>query len=400
MPKTIVLLLVLIIWLSPEIVAVYFIMPLWGGQEWDMYHWSYFCYNYAWFFRITFGAMFFLLARKIWISTQNKLHKPFIILLLLVYGGVTYMANFMMRADNRYVQPMNKVFATKSKNKVPIDRLVLGVEINGDIKAYPIQYLAYHHQIVDTVGNEPLMVTYCNVCRTGRIFSAKVNGKNEAFRLVGMSQWNAMFEDKTTGSWWQQATGEAIIGPLKGSQLNEIECQQVTLREWFAQHPKSLIFQPDSSFVETYADYKAYEDGTTEGTLTRYDTNSWQQKSWIVGIEIGSKSIAYDWNDLKDQKLIQNTFENIAILVLLGEEDKSFRVWNRKVGPVVLDFFRNDSTQMLMDKQTMSVWADYGKCLEGQLAGTQLKSIKAYQEYWHSWQDFHSNTAQYLDDHR
>ena len=70
------------------------------------------------------------------------------------------------------------------------------------------------------------MITYCTVCRTGRVYSPIVNGKLEKFRLVGMDHFNAMFEDETTKSWWQQATGIAIAGPLKGSRLEEIPSHQ------------------------------------------------------------------------------------------------------------------------------------------------------------------------------
>ncbi|MFX5562960.1 DUF3179 domain-containing (seleno)protein, partial [Acinetobacter baumannii] len=64
--------------------------------------------------------------------------------------------------------------------------------------AYPIQFIGYHHQVVDTVGGEPIIATYCTVCRTGRIFSSTVDGVPEKFRLVGMDHFNAMFEDART----------------------------------------------------------------------------------------------------------------------------------------------------------------------------------------------------------
>ena len=101
-------------------------------------------------------------------------------------------------------------------------RLVIGVVNNGEAKAYPIRFLGYHHQVQDTVGGKPVIVTYCTVCRTGRVFEPMVNGKPEKFRLVGMDHFNAMFEDATTKSWWRQVNGEAITGKLKGQQLPEV----------------------------------------------------------------------------------------------------------------------------------------------------------------------------------
>ena len=81
-------------------------------------------------------------------------------------------------------------------------RLVVGVEIDGDARAYPVQFIGYHHQVRDTVHGAPVIVSFCTVCRTGRVFRPVVDGHPESFRLVGMDHFNAMFEDSTTGSWW------------------------------------------------------------------------------------------------------------------------------------------------------------------------------------------------------
>ena len=40
------------------------------------------------------------------------------------------------------------------------EELVLGVEWGGEVRAYPVRMLRYHHVVNDTVGGEPLLVTY------------------------------------------------------------------------------------------------------------------------------------------------------------------------------------------------------------------------------------------------
>lgn len=100
-----------------------------------------------------------------------------------------------------------------------------------EASAYPIQFIGYHHQVRDTVGGQPVMVTYCTVCRTGRVFLPKVQGAAETFRLVGIDHFNAMLEDARTGTWWRQATGEAVGGPLRGEVLPEIASTQASLGE-------------------------------------------------------------------------------------------------------------------------------------------------------------------------
>src|SRR5690349_5076946 len=109
--------------------------------------------------------------------------------------AIIYMFNFKMVADHMFLQPSKVTFQAQPGNLLKDSSIIVGVEINGNVKAYPIRFIAYHHQVQDTVGGKPLIVTYCNVCRTGRVFEPIVKGKHEKFRLVGMDHFNAMFED-------------------------------------------------------------------------------------------------------------------------------------------------------------------------------------------------------------
>ena len=155
-----------------------------------------------------------------------------------ILAVVIYMANFQMAADAMFRQPKSLVMAAASGNSVEFNRLVIGISVNGEAKAYPIRFLGYHHHIQDTIGGRSILVTYCTVCRTGRVFEPLVNGKKESFRLVGMDHFNAMLEDETTGSWWQQATGKAISGKLKGMQLPEVHSTQTSLAQWMEVYPQ------------------------------------------------------------------------------------------------------------------------------------------------------------------
>jgi hypothetical protein len=107
-----------------------------------------------------------------------------------------------------------------------------------------------------------------------------------------MDHFNAMFEDKTTRSWWRQENGEAVAGPLKGNALPEWPCTQTSLKTWLQWHPSSLIMQPDTNFREEYEDESDFEVVGLEGKLTVYDTASWHDKSWIAGVTIGETSKA------------------------------------------------------------------------------------------------------------
>src|ERR1700709_611194 len=146
-------------------------------------------------------------------------------------------------------------------------KLIIGVVVARRAKPCRIEIIGYHHQVRDTIGNTPVMITYCTVCRTGRAFSPYVNGKIESFRLVGMDHFNAMFEDATTGSWWRQSTGEAVIGPLKGAALPEFDSSQTSLRKWFELRPEGLVMQPDEASLENYDKEGKFERGENKGKL-------------------------------------------------------------------------------------------------------------------------------------
>jgi hypothetical protein len=361
-----------------EIANVYFIMPMPGSQRLESIGLAYFLYSWRWIFRIGLGI---LVAFSFWRAEFQPKRLWLPALTLLIWGAITYLFNFKMTAERMFIQP-KLVMKTAADNTVELKRLVLGVSHNGEASAYPIQYLAYHHQVRDQVGGQPIMVTYCNVCRTGRVFAPKVMGKNENFRLVGMDHFNAMFEDSRSKSWWRQENGEAIAGPLKGQFLPEIPSRQMTLQQWLRYHPNSKIMQADTTYKEEYAFQKNFETGNKKGTLTRSDTLSWRDKSWVLGIRIGQASKAFDWNELKEKRLIQDRVGETPIVLALAKDNKSFVAFERPAGQKFT--LRNDT---LFRGGIAYNWL--GQALDG---GTQaLKPIQVYQEFWHSWRSFHGD---------
>lgn len=296
-----------------------------------------------------------------------------------------------------FLQPRSLKFASASSNKVKQDKLVIGVEINGEAKAYPIQLIGYHHQVRDTVGGRPVMVTYCTVCRTGRVFSPVVQGRAEQFRLVGMDHFNAMFEDGTTGSWWRQATGEAVAGPRKGMVLEEIPSAQMALSAWLRMHPKTAILQSDSLFRKEYAELADFDKGTIKSGLEKRDSLSWKDKSWVIGVVQGKEARAYDWNELIARQIIQDQLGGTPLLITLERDSTTFHVWDRRVNGTALRFERSGEPPQIRDTGTGSIWDMDGVCVDGSLKGSRLNALPAYQEFWHSWKTFHPWTTRQGD---
>ena len=366
-----------------EIAKVYFIMPMPGSQQMNSIDTAYFLHNCRWAFRIFFwlliiGSAFFAFqTRQKWVPA----------LFLLFAIGISYGTNYEMAADTMFYQPKTLRLETASGNKVKDDRLVIGVEINGKAKAYPIQYIGYHHQVRDELGGKPIIVTYCTVCRTGRVFEPLVENKPAFFRLVGMDHFNAMFEDETTHSWWRQANGEAIAGPSKGKMLPELASTQTSLAQWLKLHPDSEIMQPDPDFQAKYDSMSRYESGKGKSELTKTDSVSWNNKSWVVGIELNKESKAFDWNRLKAERIINDQVGNVPVILALSSDNKSFFAFERPSGNENF-YIRNDTLF-----QGDLAYNFLGKGLT--MNDKNLRPVNAYQEYWHSWRTFHPATTKY-----
>jgi hypothetical protein len=388
-------LLGIIILVGAEIAKVYFIMPFPGSQEDNVIDMAYYLHNNINFFRLT-GVLLITYPAYQLIRYGQPAWRWTTVSLIVFWLFVFYNSNFRLLADKMFYQPEHKTLAGAADNKVSDRSLVLGVIINDEAKAYPIEIIGYHHQVRDTVGGESIMVTYCTVCRTGRVYSPVVDGIPETFRLVGMDHFNAMFEDSRTKSWWRQVSGEAITGPLKGKQLDEIPSEQMTLQAWLSRHPDSFILQPDSVFNDQYKGLEKYDEGKTQGSLERRDSLSWKDKSWIVGVSLGLQARAYDWNDLQSRRVINDNLEEIPLLIALENDSATFHVWSRVVPGDTLEFAFSENFETLIDVNSGSVWDWSGHCAEGIWKGSSLKDVQSYQEYWHSWKTFHPNTSQYL----
>jgi hypothetical protein len=201
-----------------------------------------------------------------------------------------------------------------------------------------------------------------------------------------MDHFNAMFEDATTGSWWRQATGEAVAGPLKGMSLPEAESMQLSVKTLFELYPDAVVMQADNSSKLNYDSLRMFEQGKSKSKLTKSDSLSWKDKSWVIGITEGSESKAYDWNKLKSEHIINDKIGGKPIVLALSEDGNSFVAFERPDS----GYFNicNDSlviNEMKYDLKGHSAKPDI----------QQLKRINAYQEFWHSWKTFHPETSRY-----
>jgi hypothetical protein len=379
-------LLGLAIALIGEVLRMYWIMPFPGSQVNDRVQAAFFLHNNLWWIRPVGLALMAFALMRLWPAAGNW-ERLALLLPVALFATVFYLFNFRFTADHMFLKMQDQCMSMPAVTDSTANDLMLVVEVNGDARAYPIEIIGYHHQVLDSIGGEPVLVTYCTVCRTGRAFSPKVDGVVETFRLVGMDHYNAMFEDSRTKSWWRQATGECIVGPLKGHKLAEVPSEQMTLGAFAHLHPYGGVLHPDAAFTKEYAALKDYDEGTMVSSLEGRDTASWQPKSWVVGVVHNGVARAYDWNELLRDYVVDDTLGGDTIEVLMFKGDRSVAVYKR--------WWPRGRFHEFLEQPEMPVPKDDRNAHE-----IDSLRIPSHQEFWHSWQTFHPNTTRYVPPHR
>lgn len=208
--------------------------------------------------------------------------------------------------------------------------------------------------------------------------------------------------DDETGSWWQQITGKAIHGPQKDAQLESIFHDELTFGIWKAENPNGRVLRPDEKIValgekgyppENWEDEVGAMRVTTSAELDR----SMEPRTIVLGIKVNGLSKAYPLQALEKQNPIIDGIGDKNFILILGEDKKSFRMFETAVDGKELEFFmKTDGLPLRMtDKETGSVWDFSGKCIEGELTGKQLKQAQILKDYWFNWKTYNPETKVY-----
>ena len=199
--------------------------------------------------------------------------------------------------------------------------------------------------------------------------------------------------DEETGSWWQQISGEAIQGKLKGNKLENVEMDELSYGVWKRENPQGRVLSPDGNKIES-ADWEA-QVGKMPVRISNELDKTLEPRTLVVGIEINGKSKAYPFSAIEKQSPILDSVGGKDILIILAEDKRSVRCFERELGGKVLEFFVKPDSKEIVDAQTASVWDFSGKAVSGEFSGKQLKKIAVLKDYWFDWKTYHADTQLY-----
>lgn len=130
---------------------------------------------------------------------------------------------------------------------------VVGLTINGDARAYPLRILTWHEIVNDVVGDVPVAITYCPLCNSAPVFERTIDGRVLQFGVSGkLKDSNLIMFDRQTESWWQQFTGEAIVGEMTGKELKFVPARLQSYGEFAADNPTGRVLVPNNEGMRDY----------------------------------------------------------------------------------------------------------------------------------------------------
>jgi hypothetical protein len=234
------------------------------------------------------------------------------------------------------------------------------------------------------------------------VWESEVDGKKLTFHLAGINNQNFIMRDDETGTWWQQVSGEAIHGPLKGKKLTPVYNDELTFTLWKRENRQGRVLKPDERVKQNYETADWEEKYAKLRVVTPMDPNDkLPPRTLLTGLVVDGRAVAYPLPALEKQRLILDSIGAgkgvTPIFIVLGDDNKSVRAFERTVDGRPLEFFVKADTApiQLADAETASTWDFAGKAVSGPLAGKQLKKIVALKDYWFDWKIYHPDTKVY-----
>ena len=289
---------------------------------------------------------------------------------------------------------------------------VILFERDGEARAYPLQILIWHEIANDTVAGLPVAITFCPLCHTAIAFDRRAAGRVLDFGTTGRLRFSDLvMYDRQTESWWQQATGEAIVGTLTGTRLVPLPAQIVSWDTFKQAFPGGRVLSRHTGYSRPYGrnPYAGYDNIDSSPFLYSGPKDPrLRPMERVVTVSIGADDVAYPFSVLEQVRVVNDSVGGRAIAVFFetgvtSALDQASIVGSREIGTAaVLDRRLNGKTltflwtgHRIADRETGSTWNILGGAVAGDLKGARLAPVVHGEQFWFSWAVFRPKTRVY-----
>ncbi len=297
----------------------------------------------------------------------------------------------------------------KSVRRLSDKSPVISLTIDGDSRAYPLEVMTRHEIVNDVVGELPVAVTFCPLCNSAIVFDRRVDGKALRFGVSGNLRFSDLVMwDDATESWWQQLTGEAIVGDYAGRKLDMASSQLISFGLFRARYPQGKVLRGPLGLYGNNP-YRGYDSSPAPFLFAGKLDERLPAMARVLAAEIDGTAAAYPFDLLRRRLVINDNIAGRDIVALwqggaVSALDEAVIDVSRDVGMALMFERRLDTGETLtfnfddggyMDEETSSRWNFFGEAIDGPLAGAKLRQLHAFPHFWFAWAAFYPDTALY-----
>jgi len=285
---------------------------------------------------------------------------------------------------------------------------VILLDMEGEVRAYPLQILTWHEIVNDQVGDTPVAVTFCPLCNTALVFiRPEINGETLTFGTSGnLRNSDLVMWDRQTESWWQQFNGEAIVGDLLGTKLEFVPSAIISWADFKSTYPDGQVLSVQTGFQRSYGrnPYAGYDNINSYPFAFVGDLDSeLPAMARVVGIDLeNGEGGAFSLDLLRGNQVLNELLGEIPIVLFWksgtasaldsssiadGSDVGTTGVFAATIGNQVLTFSVLEDG-LFRDQETGSTWDIFGKALDGPLAGSSLTRLPHHDTFWFAWAAF------------
>jgi hypothetical protein len=226
-----------------------------------------------------------------------------------------------------------------------------------------------------------------------------VAGLRLTFHLAGINNQNFLMRDEETGTYWQQISGAAISGPLRGRHLTLVLSDELTFATWKSEQPQGTVLDDVPEFVSGYAKRDWDIRMKRAPTVLDFPEYGLTARDLMLGIQAYGASRAFLYDQVIKEKLVKDHVGSEPVLLVVGPDDQSVRAFRDRIpgANVAADFYRitGKPNVLLIDDTTGSEWDFQGCATSGKAAGLCLERIPMLKDYWFDWRNYNPTTTVY-----
>jgi len=231
------------------------------------------------------------------------------------------------------------------------------------------------------------------------VYAAEVNGQRLIFQVAGVYRRNMIIRDRQTGTLWQHATGEALLGPLKGAQLQPLGGELTRWSKWKEMNPHtSLAVEPIPEhgrfpgliprdrleyLLETFSTNYAASGFVTDHRLPMHEE--------IVGVSLAGVDRAYPLVVIRNQGVIHDRIDENSIAIVYDADADHVNAFNCLVSDKIIELAPANGALSSLDG--MMRWTWMGNPLTANTP--PLQKLQIERQWWLGWVEFHPTSEVY-----